>query len=135
MKAIKTRTIKVFPKHTSANTQYFDMDTDDTVYIYNWLYRLLADMSEQSTYEPEFQREWFKRRLGVFPKGKNGPNSYASMLGGICSAKIQHPNKNLSAPQLDAVELFFDMIASFYADEEQPPTSVTFQKSLFSLEE
>jgi len=134
MKVIKSRTIDVTPKHTSAKTQYWDMEPDDEAYVYTWLYRLLADMSELSTFDEDLKKEWFKRRPGSYPKGKQGPNSHASMLGGICSAKLKDPKKNLSDPQLDCVEDLFDIIADYYANEEDAPKSVTFHKKLFSLE-
>jgi hypothetical protein len=134
MKVLKSKTITVYPKATGANTQYYDMESADEAYVYNWLYRLQSDMGELCTYDPELQRDWFKRRPSTFPKGKQGPNSYASMLGGICSAKIQNANKNLSEAQLDAVEHLFTIIADYYAGEEHPPESVRFTKKLFSIE-
>lgn len=134
MKVLKTRNIDVFPKNTSAGTQYWDMDARDEAYIYQWLYRLVSDMSEQCTIDEDLRRDWYKRRPSQFPKGKNGPNSFASMLGGICSAKIQNPNKNLSDPQLDAVETYFNIIAQYYADETDPPIAIRFVKKLFTVE-
>lgn len=132
MKQVKTRNIIVYPKQTSAGTQYYDMDSQDEVFIYNWLYRLNADMGEICTYDPELQRDWFKRRPGLFPKGQNGPNSYASILGGICSAKLQNVNKNLSEAQLDAVEQLFTIIADYYSEEPNAPIAIRFKKQLFS---
>ena len=134
MKVIKTRTIEIFPKATSANTTYYDMEPDDSAYIYKWLYRYLADMAELCTHDEEIKKEFFKRRPGLFPKGKNGPNSFASMLGGICSAKIANPNKDLSESQLDAVSLLFDLISDYYSSEEDPPKSVAFNKKLFVVD-
>ena len=134
MKIIKSKTIFISPKATSAGTQYYDMDADDSAYLYKWLFRLMADMNEYGAHDEEVKREWFKRRPGTYPKGKNGPNSHASILGGILSAKIQNLDKNLSEPQLDAVEAFMDMVSQFYSDEPNPPTSITFQKKLFEIE-
>lgn len=132
---IKSRKIIISPKHTSANTEYWDIDSpDDEAYIYKWLYRLVCDMSEQCTYDSELQREWFRRRPGLYPKGKSGPNSHSSILGGICSAKLMDPKKNLSTPQLDAVESMFDIIASYYGNETEAPTSIGFEKRIFSIE-
>ena len=135
MKIIKSKTITVTPKISSAKTQYWDMEPEDEAYIYKWLYRLLADMSELSTHDEELKKEWFKRRPGSYPKGIKGPNSHASMIGGICSAKLKDANKNLSDAQLDCVEDLFDIIADFYSDEEDAPKSVTFRKQLFSIGE
>lgn len=133
MKPLKSRKISVYPKSTGADTQYWDIDSEDEAYIYQWLYRLLADMNEWATWEPELQKEWFRRKPGLFPRGKNGPNSHASILGGICSAKLKDPKKNLSTPQLDVVERMFDLIAQHYADEPNAPEAVVFEKKLFEI--
>lgn len=132
MKIVKSQQIKIYPKHTSADTQYYDMEPEDEAFLYQWMYRFLADMSEICTHDEDIKKEWFKRRPGVFPKGKQGPNSYASVLGGICAAKLKYPEKNLSEPQLNAVELIFDMISDYYKDEPNAPKSVSFHKQFFS---
>lgn len=133
-KVFKTRTINCYPKQTTAKTQYYDMEPDDEAYIYKWLYRLIADMNEHATFDEEVRRDWFKRRPSILPKGENGPNSYASILGGICSAKLQNPNKNLSDAQLDAVELLFGFVSQFYSDDPEAPTTVSFNKKIFTLD-
>jgi hypothetical protein len=135
MKIIKSRKVAITPKNTSAGTQYWDIDSaDDEAYIYKWLYRLICDMSELCTHDEEMRREWFKRRPGLYPKGKSGPNSHASIIGGICSAKLTQPNKNLSTPQLDSVEAMFDIIANYYSNEEDAPTSIGFDKQIYSID-
>ena len=130
---IRSRTIPVYPKMTSADTQYWDMDEDDQAYIYQWLYRLMSDMQELATYDAELQREWFKRRPGIYPKGKQGPNSHASILGGICSAKLRDSKKNLSTPQLDVVQVMMDIVAQQYSAEPNAPASVVFEKKIFTI--
>lgn len=130
---IKSRNVNVYPKSTAADTQYWDIDAEDEAYIYKWLYRLLADISEQATYDTELQRDWFKRRSGVYPKGKQGPNSHASILAGICSAKLKDPKKNLSTPQLDVVEQMMDIVAQYYDNDPEHPESVKFDRKIFSI--
>ena len=130
---IKSRTIAVYPKTTNADTQYWDIDADDEAYIYQWLYRLMSDMQELATYDAELQREWFKRRPGIYPKGKQGPNSHASILGGICSAKLRDSKKNLSTPQLDVVQVMMDIVAQQYSAEPNAPASVVFEKKIFTI--
>lgn len=130
---IKTKQIAVYPKSTAADTQYWDIDADDEAYIYKWLYRLLADISEHATHDTELQRDWFKKRPGLYPKGKQGPNSHASILAGICSAKLKDPKKNLSTPQLDVVEQMFDIIAQYYDNDPEQPESITFDRKIFSI--
>lgn len=130
---IKSKTISVYPKSTAANTQYWDMDAEDEAYIYKWMYRLLADIAESATYDAELQRDWFKRRPGVYPKGHQGPNSHASILAGICSAKLKDPKKNLSTPQLDVVEQIMDVVAQYYDNDPEQPESVKFDRKIFSI--
>jgi hypothetical protein len=134
MKPIPSRRINAYPKVTNADTQYWDLDGDDEAYIYQWLYRLLADMSETCTFDADMQKEWFRRRHGFWPKGKNGPNSHASILGGICSAKLRDSKKNLSTAQLDAVEVLFEAIAHHYSAEPNPPEAVVFDRRLFTTQ-
>jgi hypothetical protein len=134
MKPIPTRRVNAYPKSTRADTQYWDIDAEDEAYIYKWLYRLLADIAESATYDAELQRDWFKRRPGLYPKGQHGPNSHASILAGICSAKLKDSKKNLSTPQLDVVEQMFEMIAQYYSAEPDAPAAVTFDRKLFTLE-
>lgn len=135
MKPLKSRRIAAYPKITRADTEYWDIDPEDEAYIYHWLMTLLADTAEMATYDQDLQREWFRRRPGVWPKGRCGPNSHASMLGGICGARLRDPAKNLSTAQLDAVECLFDVIAQQYADitDQPPPESVVFERKIFSL--
>jgi hypothetical protein len=128
------RDIVLYPKHTSANTQYYDMDPDDEAFVYQWLMRFMADMCMEATWHPEIQKDWYKRKPTALPKSVNGPNSNASMIGGICAQKLENPNKNLSEPQLDAVESFFEIISQYYAEVENPPQAIRFVKKLFTLE-
>jgi len=130
---IKSRTVAVYPKSTGANTQYWDMDANDEAYIYKWMYRLLADIAERATYDAELQRDWFKRRPGVYPKGQQGPNSHASILAGICSAKLRDSKKNLSTPQLDVVEQIMDVVAQYYDNDPEQPESVKFDRKIFTI--
>jgi hypothetical protein len=134
MKPIKTRRIAAYPKATAADTQYWDIDSEDEAYIYRWLYRLLADITEEATFDSELQRDWFRRQPGRYPKGRRGPNSHASILAGICSAKLRDAKKNLSTPQLDVVEQIMNMAAQYYSDEPDAPESVQFDRKIFSID-
>lgn len=124
------RKIQVYPKHTNASTTYYEMQQDDEWHLYRWLQRLLADMTEIATYDEEVRREWFKRRPGLYPKGEHGPNSHASVLGGIVSAKLQNPKKNLSEAQLDIVQSLFIMVEDYYSDEPEAPVAIIFERTL-----
>lgn len=127
-----TREIVILPKLTSAKTQYYDMSDEDTAYIYDWLIRFLADLTELATHDEELKKEWFRRQPRVYPKGQKGPNSTASMIGGIISARLANPKHNLSEPQLEPLESIFDMIATLYSDTDNPPVGIVFRKSLFT---
>ena len=133
MKPIRSRTIPAYPKNTQAQTQYWDLDPDDEAYIYRWLYRLLADITEHATHDAELQRDWFRRRPGVYPRGQHGPNSHASILAGICGAKLRDAKKNLSTPQLDVVEQMMDIVAQYYSEDPEAPESIKFERKVFSL--
>lgn len=126
------REIVILPKVTAAKTQYYDMSADDQAYIYDWLIRFLADLTELATHDEELKREWFKRQPRAYPRGKNGPNSTASMIGGIISARLANPKHNISEPQLEPLEDIFSMIATLYSDIDNPPVGIVFRKSLFT---
>lgn len=126
--------IKIIPKHTSAKTQYYELDPEDEAYLYDYMIRFLADISEVATHHPEIQQEYFKRQPKAFPKGEKGPNSFASMLGGIISAKVWNSNHNISEPQLEPIEAIFDTLADFYKELPNAPQPIKFKKSLFVRE-
>ena len=126
------RTVTILPKMTSAKTQYYDISDDDTAYIYDWLIRFLADLTELATHDEELKKEWFKRQPKLYPKGVKGPNSTASMIAGIISAKLANPKHNISEPQLEPLEQIFEMIEVLYSGSDNPPQSIRFQKSLFA---
>ena len=96
--------------------------------------RFLADITEIATHHPEIQQEYFKRQPKLFPKGEKGPNSFASMLGGLISAKVWNSNHNISQPQLEPIEVIFDTIVDFYKDLPNAPMKVKFKTSLFARE-
>ena len=130
MKPLPTRTIKCYPKSTSADTQYWDMDTADEQYVYDLLTRYMADMMEKATHESEM-RDLFFQKSEVFPLARGRRlNSIASTIGGIVGARIRNPQKNLSTPQLDILEVIIDVIADHYSQEPEPPQAVVFAKSL-----
>ena len=127
----QARTVTILPKVTAARTQYYDMSDEDTAYIYDWLIRFLADLTELATHDEELRREWFRRQPRQYPKGQRGPNSTASMVAGIISAKLANPKHNISDPQLEPLEHIFDMIETLYDCLDNPPQRIVFRKSLF----
>lgn len=112
------RNINVIKKPSSANTQYWDFeDPLDEAFVYKWLNILLAEMTEFCQSDTKLRDSWFDP-IGTLPKacvaGQFKPNSYASVLGGIVAAKHRDLKKNLSSPQLRAVEMLFAQINTLY---------------------
>jgi hypothetical protein len=122
------RTIRIFPRQTAARTTYYDMNEDDSAYLYRWLMQFLCDMTELATHDAAYQREWMKRRPGTFPRGQSGPNSLASMIAGIAGAKLNNPKHNISEPQLDALVSIFNELVPMYEDLEDRPQRIEFEK-------
>lgn len=129
-----TREIKLIPKYTNATTQYYEMGPEDESYLYNWMIRFLADIAEEATHDLGIQSEFFKRLPKKFPKGTRGPNSFASMLGGIVSAKVSNANHNVSEPWLEPIEEIFETMSGYYSKIDNPPKPIKFRKSLFVRE-
>lgn len=123
--------IPIIPRMTSAQTQYYDLDAQDEAYIYTWLTRFLADCAELATQDAELQRDLFRRRPDVLPRGRRGSNSFASFIGGIVSAKMANPRHNLSESLLDPLEQIFEMIARQYSEEADAPEPIRFKRELF----
>lgn len=126
-----TRHIPIMPKITAAKTQYYEIDADDEAYIYQWLTRFLADTAEMATFDADLQRDLFRRRPDTLPRGRNGPNSIASFVGGIVAARLVNPQHNLSESLLDPLENIFDMIANMYDQEAAAPDAIRFKRKLF----
>ena len=128
------RTIRIFPKQTAAKTIYYDMNEDDSAYVYRWLMQFLCDMTELATHDVAYQKEWMRRRPGVFPKGQSGPNSLASMIAGIAGAKLTNPKHNISEPQLDPLVSIFRELVPMYEDLEDRPERIEFEKVLSRIQ-
>lgn len=121
------KTIRVTPRSTAANTQYWDIRREDRAYLLQWLIRFMANMQEVCTADADLQRDYFRRRPGVYPRGRLGPNSRASMLGGIIDQlwSDRHP----TSTHLDVLETLMREISDFYSEEGCEP--VRFQRGLF----
>jgi hypothetical protein len=117
--------IPLWPKSTQANTQYWAMEPEDRAWLLEHMMRFLAEMAEVMTHEAEMAREMLRRRPTGYPRGRQGPNSHASMLGGIVLTLLD--GRDLSTPTLDAVEALTDIMAH-YTDQPR----VQFQRGLWS---
>lgn len=123
--------IPIIPKITRANTQYYELAADDEAYIYTWLTRFLGDCAELATQDAELQRDLFRRRPDVLPRGRRGPNSVASFIGGVIAAKMANPRHNLSESLLDPLENIFEIIARQYSEDDPAPEPIRFRRELF----
>jgi len=128
------RTIRIFPRQTAAKTTYYDMNDEDSAYLYRWLMQFLCDMTELATHDSDYQRIWMRRRPGVFPKGQMGPNSLASMIAGIAGARLNNPRQNISDPQLNAIEAIFRELVPMYEELEDRPELIEFERALNRVE-
>jgi len=133
-------TVPIFPKETSAKTQYYELDSDCEEYIYYWLERFLADASEVITHDEELRNMLLKRKPKLFPKGKRGPNSILSFTGGMVANKKVNDDKNISEPQLEGLEFLFNLMSNYYHNNNQPHVGkfkeclpIQFRKSFFGM--
>lgn len=126
MKTPQFRTISILPKITQAQTQYYEINEEDRRYIQHWLTCFLADTAELITHNRDLSREWFRRDPSRWPKGRLGPNSMASMIGGILGQWLRNPRHDLTEAQLQPLELIFDTMQALYEDADCRP--VRFQQ-------
>ena len=125
------KVVTVTPKSTTANTQYWEFsDHQDELDLYKWLYIFLCDMCEECTFNTEVKAELFSRST-IFPKGRRGPNSMMSILGGLLQQKTRNPARNLTSKQLGVIEDMFGIISKHYATEVNPPQRIVFDKDLY----
>lgn len=130
MKPIRTKSIAAYPKNTGANTQYWEMSAEDRSYIFEHLVRYLANIQEAITADSSLLTDFYKRRPSRWPRGRFGPNSDASMLGGLVDQLLK--GNDLTTNQLDAVEQMFDTISQMY--EEEGLTGIRFDRRIFRIE-
>lgn len=123
------KTIVIHKKNTSAGTDYWSIPKADEDYIYRWLNQLNADMNENCMFDQDLRDAWYAP-VKSLPRAKRGANSYASICGGICSARWQSPKKNLSTPQLEAVVELFGFVETMYAQSYEKPESIVFEEDV-----
>lgn len=109
------RKIPIWPKNTGAGTQYWEMADEDRAWLLEHMTRFMAAMSELITYDNDLRAEILRRRGTGYPRGRMGPNSHASMLGGVIMTLLD--GRDITTPQLDAIETLTDLI-SVYSNTE-----------------
>jgi len=87
-------------------------------------------MAEVVTYSTGARDFWFDPRPQELPRGRQGYNSYGSIIGGIITAKLHQPDRNLSEPQLQALERIFAVAAEYFEDIPR----VEFRRRLWSYQ-
>ena len=130
MKPLKSRVMPVYPKSTSADTKYWDIDNTDRSYLFEFMVRYLANMAEVCTTDADIQRDFYRRRPNRWPRGRFGPNSDASIIGGIIDQLLK--GHDLTTAHLDAIEQIFDTIGQMYADAGGQ--AIRFDRRVFRIE-
>lgn len=121
------RKIPIWPKTTGAGTQYWEMSDEDRAWLLEHMTRFLAAMSEHMTADTDIRAEMFRRRGTGYPRGRQGPNSHASMLGGVITTLLD--GRDITTPQLDAIETLTDLIAVY-----STTPSARFARRIWSLD-
>jgi len=112
--------IKYIPKHTSAGTQYREIDEDEKTKILNSLIEILTLMAELDTQRDEdsiwVRDNWWHKKSQQLHKGKNGPNSPCSTIGGIVhNMMYKDPlQRDFSNKQMEDVELITNILHNIY---------------------
>jgi hypothetical protein len=134
--------IPLYPKDTNAKTQYYELDAEYEDYIYYWMQRFLADVSEVITHDETLREMVLKRKPKLFPKGKRGPNSVLSFAGGIVANRVVNDKKNISEPQLEGIEWMFGLMSNYYQNGGEEHAGkfkvcipIRFRKSFFGLQD
>ena len=111
------RTIKYFPKITSARTTYCDMDPKDMAWIQMEMIRYLSVMGEMSISRQEDVRSilkvWWTKRSSALPKGSSGQNSPLSFVSGLLNNIAFGSQYNLSNIQMTAIENISAIMVNF----------------------
>lgn len=107
--ANNTRIIKYIPKITSARTEYREIDAEDMAWLQTELIRWLATSAEIQQRRDEdaeyFHKHWWCKRTQTLPKGKNGPNSPQSFIGGLVNNLVFGTQRDLSDRQMDSIQM------------------------------
>ena len=115
-----TTAIKYIPKNTAAGTQYREIDDADKASVLNSLIEILAIMSELDTQRDEdsiwVRDQWWHKRTQRLHKGKNGPNSPCSTIGGIVhNFMYKDPlQRDFSDKQMEDIETITNILHNIY---------------------
>ena len=122
------RRIQYIPKITAARTNYREISEEDMAWLQQELIRWLALLAECDQYrdpEVKFVRDqWWHKRTGTLPKGREGQNTPCSFVGGLVNNLIFGEQHDLSDRQMDALTNISHIIGSAF---DTQCSEITFQ--------
>lgn len=102
------KSIKYIPKHTSANTQYIEIDRDEMEWLKLELARYLSVFGElESSNNSDVQKilkSWWHKKDKKLPRGQNGINSPLTFVSGLYNNLTYNGQRDLSEKVLPAIE-------------------------------
>ncbi|CAB4178733.1 hypothetical protein UFOVP1634_26 [uncultured Caudovirales phage] len=112
--------IKYIPKHTTAGTEYREIEEDDKQFILTMCIQALTIMAEYdivSSSETDrvwIRDQWWHKKDKRLHKGKEGLNSPCSVLGGIVhNMMFKIPlQRDFSDKQMRDLEMIFQCLGS-----------------------
>jgi hypothetical protein len=125
------KTYNYFPKQTSAKTNYCEIDPLDLAEIKLEMVKWLARIAELDMTRNEDWRlvreQYFHKRSKILPRGKEGENTPASFIGGTVLNTMFGEQRDLSEPQIEAIEVISLAMNQLWDDCE----SIKFRIGLF----
>jgi len=102
-----TRTIKYFPKTTTAKTVYLELPEEEVAWLKTELIRWLAIMTESdivhdTQWKSVLALYWNKKTQSL-PKSKTGPNSPATFVAGLINNLVFGSQRDITERQMEGI--------------------------------